>query len=131
MEEATSNNNIRVSESAARSERARSGLAAARARGQRLGRPRKLTPAVIARAQELRAAGMTLLKIAKELNISIASASSACRPKSPAADPQGTPGGHGAPPKRDAASQKAAGGGRGQTRPGGSSNATRGRLWRF
>jgi hypothetical protein len=62
-----------------RSERARAGLAQARARGQRLGRPRKLVPTVIARAQDLRASGFSFGKIADALGIGRTTAYRACR----------------------------------------------------
>jgi len=50
------------------STRTREGLAAARDRGQRLGRPRSTPDHVVARIQRERAAGMTLQSIADGLN---------------------------------------------------------------
>lgn len=52
------------------SERTKAGLAAARARGEKLGRPRALTPAQIADAQQRRAAGEHMNSIAARHRIS-------------------------------------------------------------
>lgn len=51
-------------------ERVNAGLAAARARGQRLGPPVKLTPEVVARILDLRVQGLTYKAIAEDVGLS-------------------------------------------------------------
>ncbi len=53
-------------------ERVRAGLARARARGRRLGRPRKVTPQVMRRIEVARASGKSMRAIAKEAGVSAA-----------------------------------------------------------
>jgi trimeric autotransporter adhesin len=61
---------IAAAQKALRSERSRTGLVAARRRGQRLGRPRAMTEAQIALARRMMAEGMTRKIIARTLKVS-------------------------------------------------------------
>lgn len=53
------------------SDRVRAGLEVARAKGKRLGRPPKVTPAILAQIKELRKQGLSWHKIAKQLKLNV------------------------------------------------------------